>query len=289
MRKITIIGATGMLGLPVTKELIKAGYEIIALVRDKNKAQKCLPNGITFVEGDLKDKSSVLKALKGAEGLYLNLSVKPTEKKTDFHSETEGLDNILTAAKQMGIKRISYLAAITLISKDYYKNDWWVMDIKRKAIEKIKNSGITYTIFYPTNFMENLKHNLIQGNKINIVGKPLYKNWWIAGEDYGRQVAKSFQILQDENKEYVVQGPEGLMMEEMVDIFIRNYKKQLLSKGKTPMALLKFIGLFSPKLNFVAHIIDTINNYEEKFESHQTWEELGKPTITIEQYAKQLF
>ncbi|MCF6271046.1 MAG: NmrA family NAD(P)-binding protein [Melioribacteraceae bacterium] len=288
MKKITIIGATGMLGLPVTRELIKTGYEIIALVRDKNKAQKYLPNEINFVEGDLKDKSSILKAIQGVEGLYLNLSIKPGERKTDFHSEAEGLDNILTAAKQIGIKRISYLAAITLVSKDYYKNDWWVMDIKRKAIEKIKNNGIPYTIFYPTNFMENLKHNLIRGSKINIVGKPLYKNWWIAGEDYGRQVAKSFQILQNENKEYIVQGPEGLMMEDLVDIFIRNYKKQLLSKSKTPMALLKFIGLFSPKLNFVTHIIETINNYEEKFESHQTWEELGKPTITIEQYAKQL-
>ncbi len=289
MKRITVIGATGMLGLPVTKELIEAGYEIIALVRDKNKAQKYLPKGINLVEGDLKDKSSVLKALQGAEGLYLNLSIMPTEKKTDFHSEAEGLDNILTAAKQMGVKRISYLAAITLISKDYYKNDWWVMDIKRKAIEKIKNSGITYTIFYPTNFMENLEHNLIQGNRISIVGKPLYKNWWIAGKDYGRQVARSFQIFQNENKEYVVQGPEGLMMEDMVDIFIRNYSKQRLSKGKTPLGLLKFIGLFSPKLNFVAHIIDTINNYEERFDSYQTWEELGKPTITIEQYAKQFF
>ena len=288
MKKITVIGATGMLGIPVTKELIKAGFEITALVRDKNKAQTIFPNEINIVEGDLKDKSSVLKSLQGTEGLYLNLSIKPTEKKTDFHSEAEGLDNLLTVAKQMGIKRIGYLAAITLVSKDYYKNDWWVMDIKRKAIEKIKNNGIPYTIFYPTNFMENLNHNLIQGDKINIVGKPLYKNWWIAGEDYGRQVAKSFQILQNENREYIVQGTESLMMEDVVDIFIRNYKKQSLSKGKAPLVLLKFIGLFSPKLNFISHIIDVINNYEEKFESHQTWKELGKPAITIVQYAKQL-
>jgi hypothetical protein len=32
MKKITVIGATGMIGIPVTKELINAGFDVTALV-----------------------------------------------------------------------------------------------------------------------------------------------------------------------------------------------------------------------------------------------------------------
>ena len=59
MKKITVIGATGMIGIPVTKELIKAGFEVTALVRDEKKAKKIFPQGVTFVKGDIEDKNSI--------------------------------------------------------------------------------------------------------------------------------------------------------------------------------------------------------------------------------------
>ncbi len=153
----------------------------------------------------------------------------------------------------------------------------------------IKQSGIDYTIFYPSSFMENLNNTFIQGNKVNIVGKPLYKNWWIAGEDYGRQVSKSFGILKDgENREYTIQGAEALMTDEAVEIFVKHYKKQTLKIGKVPLGLLKFIGLFNPQLKYVSKILEVINNCEEKFEAQRTWDELGKPKISVLKYTEQL-
>jgi uncharacterized protein YbjT (DUF2867 family) len=52
-----------------------------------------------------------------------------------------------------------------------------VMRLKKDAIQAIKNSGIPYCIFYPSSFMENLNNGYIQGNRVNIAGKPVYKNW----------------------------------------------------------------------------------------------------------------
>jgi len=34
-----------------------------------------------------------------------------------------------------------------------YKGNWWVMSAKKKGIAKVKNSGVPYTIFYPSNFI----------------------------------------------------------------------------------------------------------------------------------------
>ena len=37
--RITVFGATGMIGQPVTKALIKAGFQVTALVRNVEKAK----------------------------------------------------------------------------------------------------------------------------------------------------------------------------------------------------------------------------------------------------------
>ena len=201
MKKITVIGATGMIGIPVTKELVKAGFEVTALVRDKVKASQILPKEVRLVKGDLNNKGSISEALKDAEGLYINISTRPDDKESDFNPEIGGLDNILSTARQSGVKQVAYLSS--LLARNYTK-DWWVMVAKKESISKVKNSGIPYTIFYPSNFMENFKNGMVQGKKITIIGKPKYKSWWIAGEDFGRQVAASFQNKLALNKEYPV-------------------------------------------------------------------------------------
>ena len=285
MKRITVIGATGMIGIPVTKELVKAGFEVTALVRNIEKAKQIFPTGIRFVKGDLDNKNSIAEVLKDAEGVYLNLSVKPTDKEGDFISEEAGLDNILSVAQGMNIKRIGYLSS--LIARDS-KTDWWAMKLKREAIRKIKNCGIPYTIFYPSNFMENFESGFLQGSKFTIMGKPLYSYWWIAGEDLGRQVATAFQLDIAKNKDYAVQGPQGLEMKAAGVIVIANYKKKQLSMSNAPMGLMKFIGMFVKPLKFVTNLMTIVNTTPEKFESQKTWDELGKPTVTVEKYTKQL-
>jgi uncharacterized protein YbjT (DUF2867 family) len=287
MKKIAVFGATGMLGKPVTEELIAAGFRVHICTRNLRKAEDSFGNKAHYVLCDLTDKSEINNALRDVEAVYCNLSVKPTEKENDFHPEKEGLQYILQAAKNNNIQRIGYISSI--IAREYKKNDWWVMRLKKDAVQAIKNSGIPYCIFYPSSFMENLNNGFIQGNKVTIAGKSLYKNWWIAGRDYGKQVARSFQVLDPaSSRDYVVQGPEALFTEEAVDIFIQHYKKKKLKKAKAPLGLLKFIGLFNPQLAYISKILDIINTTPEPFMAQQTWDELGKPDTTVKKYAEEL-
>ena len=54
---------------------------------------------------------------------------------------------------------------------------------------------------------------------------------------------------------------------------------------KAPLGMLRFMGIFSASAQYGAKILEALNNYPEKFESHNTWEELGKPEMTLAQYA----
>ncbi|MCX6799531.1 MAG: NmrA family NAD(P)-binding protein [Candidatus Falkowbacteria bacterium] len=284
MKKITVIGATGMIGIPVTKELIKAGYEITALVRDVDKARTIFPTNINFIKGDLYDKASITEALKDAEGLYINISTRPTDKESNFNPETQGLDNLLSAVKQSNIKQIAYLSSF--LARNYQGN-WWVMKAKKESISKIKQVGIPYTIFYPSNFMENFRQGMVQGKRVTIMGKPINKAWWIAGEDFGRQIASAFSNEKSFNKEYSVQGLEALDILEAATIYAKNYNKEKLTVAKLPLGLFNFLGLFITPLKFVANLMYIMMNNHEEFEAKSTWDDLGKPTITIEKFAKQ--
>ncbi len=284
MKKITVIGATGTIGIPVVKELVKAGFEVTALVRDINKAKQILPNEINLVKGDLKDKNSIEEALKNADGLYINISTSPADKENVFNPETNGIDNILEAAKKSSIKQVAYLGSFLARN---FKGDWWVMKAKNNCVYKIEKSGLPYTIFYPSNFMENFNSGMKQGKKIMFMGKPVHKIWWIAGEDYGRQVANAFKTEKSLNKSYSVQGVEAFTMKEAATVFTNNYTKEKLGVGNMPMGLAKFMSIFIGQLKFTVKLMTIMNNNIETFEAQSTWDELGKPQITIEKFAKQ--
>ena len=287
MKKIVVLGSTGLLGKPVTKTLIEAGIEVTVMVRNENLAQKLFPKA-NIIKGDLKNEADVEKAFQGQEGIFLSLSILQTEKENEWHTEQQGLDTIINIAKAHHIRRIAYLSSLVHLYQGMDGFDWWVFRIKREAVRKIKESGIPYTIFYPSTFMESIAYQSRQGNMIALGGKSEYPLYYIAAEDYARQVANSFQVLKDESKDYVVQGPEAYTQDEAAKIFIQHYTKEKLRTMWAPMFLLKIMGMFTQKFNYGYHVVTALNKYPEKFEATQTWEELGKPKITLKQFAETL-
>jgi len=283
--KIAIIGATGMLGQPVAKELAKA-FDVTALVRDEAKAKSVLPGSIRLVKGDLKNPADLSALLKGQDALYINLNLDRGSRKKDFQSEREGLDIILQAARAASIRRIAFISSVVMNYQGMDGFNWWVFELKHNAVKKIRESGIPYTIFYPSTFMENFETTYRQGNKILLAGQSLHKMYFIAGQDYGRQVARSFQILKDQNKEYVIQGTEGFTAGEAAEEYVRHYSKEKLVLSRAPLGLLKILGMFSASIDYGYHIITALNKYPEKFEALPVWEELGKPEITLKQFAQ---
>ncbi len=282
-KKITVIGSTGMIGIPVTKELIKAGFEVTALVRSIENAKLIFPTGVNFAKGDIRNKSEISEAIKNADAVYVNISTTANDKQHEFNPEMGGIDNILEALKNSSVKQMVYLSSF--LARNYIGN-WWVMNAKKAGIAKVKNCGIPYTIFYPSNFMENFTGGMKSGNKINTMGKSYEKAWWIAGEDFGRYVALALKTEHSLNNEYAVQGLEALTLTEAAKIYAENYSKEKLIIANLPMGMAKFLALFIKPLKFVVPLMEIMNCNKETFESKKTWDEFGKPSITLSEFAK---
>jgi uncharacterized protein YbjT (DUF2867 family) len=282
MRRIAIIGATGMLGIPVALALLEAGFEVTALARNPKEAGRVLPAAVRILKADVRDEASLRRGLEGQEGLHLSLSIAAGERRGDFHTEEQGLDHILAAARACAIKRIGYVSAMI---KDIENCRWWVLDVWRSALSRIKASGIPYTIFYPSNLMETIEQRHMLGGALVLAGTSHYCNYWMAGEDFARQVARSFAIANAANREYFMQGPEPMTYEEAARRFAHASAASP-RVVKVPLAAFYALGLLSQSMHFNARILDAVQRFPEEFKAAQTWAELGEPSITIEEFAR---
>jgi nucleoside-diphosphate-sugar epimerase len=286
VEKILFIGASGMLGQPVAKELTRAGFELTLLGRDTEKLEKLFPN-IRTIKADVFNQDSLVAAMNGQDIVYANLSITQTSGKADLQTEKEGLKNIIYAAKETGIKRLGYISSLIKNYRGMNGFNWWAFDVKHAAVDAVKHSGISYSLFYPSTFMETLDRQLMQGNKLLLAGKSEAPMWFIAAKDFGVQVAWAFKKAGNSNQEYNIQGLEPYTFDEAARVFISNYKKKITAL-KTPLLPLKVLGVVSNKLNYAANICEAMNKYPEKFESEKTWNDLGKPTTTLAAYAASL-
>lgn len=286
MQKILFIGASGMLGKPVALELMRAGFIVTLLARDVEKMRKLYPN-TPIVKGDVFDIASLEAAMTGQEIVYLNLSVAQSSKKSEPQPEREGINNIIEAAKKTNIKRIVYLSSLIKNYEGMNGFKWWAFQIKQAAVNAIKGSGLNYSIFYPSTFMECLDKQMLQGTRIVLAGKSEAPMWFIAGKDFGVQVAWALKKAGDSNQEYNVQGLEPYTSDEAAKVFIQNVKSNI-KIMRAPLAPLKYLGVFNQRMNYAYHICEALNKYPEKFESENTWNDLGKPSTTLADYVASL-
>jgi len=283
--KLAFIGASGMLGKPVARQLLLNGFEVYALARDPEKMTNELP-GVYWIKGDLKNAADVETLLSGKEILYMNLSIKQTEKKTGWHTESDGMKIILESAKKNKIQRIVYLSSIIMDYQGKNGFNWWVFEIKHNAVNMIKECGIPFTIFYPSNFMESISNLYKMGNKMMLAGKSLAPMYFISAYDYGKQVSRSLLQNNTGNKEYYIQGPEAFTADNAIAEFMKYYTKEKLTLTRAPLGMLRFFGWFNTKMNYGAHILEALNNYPETFKAQPAWDDLGKPETTVKKYAE---
>jgi nucleoside-diphosphate-sugar epimerase len=286
MQKILFIGASGMLGKPVALELIRAGFELTLLGRDTEKLEKQFPN-IRTVRGDVFHPDSLKEAMQGQDIVYSNLSIAQSTGRNDLQTEREGIKNIVYAAKESGIKRLGYISSLIKNYRGMNGFNWWAFDVKHAAVDTIKHSGIPYSVFHPSTFMETLDKQMLQGSRLFLAGKSEAPMWFIAAKDFGVQTAWAFKKAGDSNQEYNIQGLEPFTFDEAAKIFVSNCKKKLTTM-KAPLLPIKLMGMVNNKLNYAANICEALNKYPEKFESEKTWSDLGKPSTTLADYASSL-
>ena len=88
--KILVIGATGLIGRPITEQLVAEGFQVRALVPDKRRAAALLPDGCELAVGDLRDEHSILAGLSAVDADYLSFSNKMSTNRPERDADIDG-------------------------------------------------------------------------------------------------------------------------------------------------------------------------------------------------------
>lgn len=201
---ILVTGATGTVGREVVKLLLEAGEKVRVLARDPAKAAQ-LGEKVEVVKGDLREPETLDAAFAGVDKAFV-LATGPEL------SSLEG--NAFDAAKKAGVKHIVKLSAHGADMEPGIMLGRW----HKESEEKLKASGIAWTILRPGGFVSNTLRwaEMIkaQGAVFHSTGEG--KSTPIDPRDIAAVAVKALTAPGHEGKVYELSGPEPLTTAEMV-------------------------------------------------------------------------
>jgi dihydroflavonol-4-reductase len=160
-----VTGASGFLGWHVARVLIERGDRVRALCRPSSRICEL---DVERVTGDLRDRASLVNAVKGCERVfhvaadYRLWSKNPAEL---YQSNVDGTRNLLDAAEHAGVSRVVYTSTVGCIGipsnglgdestpvgigdmTGHYKRSKWLAE--QVALEKAR-TGFPIVIVNPT-------------------------------------------------------------------------------------------------------------------------------------------
>jgi uncharacterized protein YbjT (DUF2867 family) len=281
-KTILVIGGTGMLGKPVAQQLKADGFNVRLLARNPDKAQKLLGAGYEIVKGDVDNHVALKEAMAGVDGVHISLKGGPTEADYDRMDHLATRD-IANAAKEMNVGRVTILSAYAVSAE---KADTSESKSKFKGEVALKSSGVPYTIFCASWFIETLPL-FIQGKSISLIGNQIHPLHWIAAEDYARMVSKSYQTDETLNKEFYIFGPEAYTMGEAMKIYT-SIAVPGLKVSPISIKMLSTLGIlsFNTEWKSTALLMTHYENWGEDGSSDEANRLLGTPRITLKEWCE---
>jgi uncharacterized protein YbjT (DUF2867 family) len=145
--KVLVTGGTGFVGPKVVKAIVDAGHDVRALVRSPKSGANAAALGAEPVEGDVADAASLRVAVEGVEAVVHLVAIRQGRPEQFEQIMVEGTRDLLTAAKEAGVKRFVQMSALgtTEETKDlvpYYGAKW-------QQEQDVKASGLDHVIFRP--------------------------------------------------------------------------------------------------------------------------------------------
>ena len=216
---ILVVGATGLLGGEICQLLSRRGNAVRALVRrtshpDRLARLKSL--GAEQVCGDLKDRPSLDGACRGATAVISTASSTMTRQEGDSIESVDRLGqlSLVDAARAAGVKHF------ILVSFPSIDTPFPLQAAKRAVEDRVRESGMTYTILQPTFFTEVWLSPALGFDALNataqIYGAGKNKISWISFQDVAQFAVSALDNPEARNAVVELGGPEALSPLEVV-------------------------------------------------------------------------
>jgi len=221
--KTLVVGATGLVGQEICRQLRDAGRSVRALVRqtsDPVKRAGLDKLGVELIEGDLKDPASLARACAGVQSVVSTASSTLSRQAGDSIEsvDQEGQLSLVEAARKAGVEHFVFVSF-----RDNPRIQFPLTIAKRAAERALKGSGMAYTILQASYFMEvwltpALGFDAANG-KVRLYGDGSRPISWISFRDVARAAASAVSEPAARNMVVELGGPQALSPREVVRMF----------------------------------------------------------------------
>jgi uncharacterized protein YbjT (DUF2867 family) len=218
-----VVGATGVLGGEICSRLVQAGKPVRGLGRSSSSPERIAAlrgQGVEVVMGDLTDPASLATACRGVKTVYSTATAIQSrqEGNTLDRVDREGQANLVDAARQAGVQRFVFISF-----RGTNEFDFPLQAAKRSTAERLKKSGIPWTIIEASVFMEvwlgpHLGFDASNG-KARVFCSGEKKISWVSYRDVAALAIAAADSPDAENRTIEVGGPEALTYHDVIRIF----------------------------------------------------------------------
>ena len=163
-----VTGAAGFLGSHVARQLVARGDDVRVLLRVSSSNRAISDLSLEYVTGDLRDASSLERALAGAQRVFhvaADYRLWAKRSRDIYDSNVGGTRNLLAAAKKAGVEQLIYTSTVATIAVDrpespneftdakleemvgHYKRSKWMAE---QEVLKAAKDGLPVIVAMPT-------------------------------------------------------------------------------------------------------------------------------------------
>jgi uncharacterized protein YbjT (DUF2867 family) len=293
---ILIVGATGILGGMIARQLLEAGKQVRILARENSPAeqmaqqgmatspQSLLAAGVEPVYGDLKEPASLASAVEGIDTVITTANSAMRGGEDNLQAvDVEGNRNLIEAAQQAGVKHFIFVSALGATPDSPVP----FMQAKGQTEERLRHSGMTYTILAPNVFMEVwipavVLGPVMVGEPVTLIGEGRRKHSFVAIQDVAAFVANAVDNPAAYNQYIAIGGPEPTSWQEIVAVTGQVLGRKIPVRSVAP-------GEPIPHLpGPMSGLLAAMETYDSPLEMTETARTFGVSLTPMEQAVRQL-
>jgi uncharacterized protein YbjT (DUF2867 family) len=233
---IGVIGATGIVGGMITRQLLERGKEEVRILvrRDSptsqlvqrglaTSAESLIEAGAQSVYGDLRDRASLAAVVEGVETVITTANSAMRGGADNPQSvDLEGNRNLIEAARDAGVEHFIFVSALGADPNHPAP----FMQAKAQSEASLRESGMEYTILAPTPFMEVWPGLMVgmpalQGQPVTLVGEGRHRHSFISNRDVAAFAVAAVDHPAARNQYLAIGGPEPLTWRDVVATYER--------------------------------------------------------------------
>ena len=211
--KIAVFGASGRIGQAQVRQLLRAGYQPIAVTRHPETLSHPDFAAAQVVGADFADPGSLAAVLAQADMSFFQLPTMAAPAVAEGYAR-----NFAAEAKKAG-KRV--VMNTTMWAPNDPPSGVLMYDFARMAEDILVDAGLDLAIFRPTVMMESLltvlwKPSMVDEGVARYAQRPGLPANWISTDDIAKFMIEGIRREDLTGRRIAIGGPEGLSPEEVV-------------------------------------------------------------------------